>query len=105
MGRIKTTRSAEAAAHGNALLYAEAWKGLRDLEGAGNADFGNTVGLQARDIPAVKLNLAFVGIKAGDQVENSGFASPVGPGNTVNLTLFYFKAEVVDCGELADIFG
>ena len=51
---------------------------MRDLKGARDAGFGNTVRGFAGDVPAVKLDFAFVVVESGDQIVYGGFPGTVG---------------------------
>ena len=85
MIRVQTARGPETAAYGDAFLHAETGKGLRDLECAGDTGFGNAVRWLTGDVPAVKFDLAFIGVKSGDQVVYGGFTGSVGPGDAEYL--------------------
>ena len=105
MVRVQTARGTEAAAHGDAFLYAQTGKGLRDLESPGNAGFGDAVGRFARDWPTVKLDAAFIAVKTGDQIVYGGFTGSVGPGDAEYLTLLHLEAQIVYCFQCAEPLG
>ncbi len=96
MIRVQTARGPETAAYGDAFLHAETGKGLRDLECTGNAGFGDAVWRLAGYIPTVKLDFAFVAVKSGDQVVNSGFAGSVRTGDAEYLPFLPLKAQFVN---------
>ena len=69
---------------------------MRDLESAGDTGFGDAVRRLAGDIPAVKLDFAFVAVKSGDQVVYGGFAGTVWSGNAEDLPFLHLKTQIVD---------
>ena len=67
---------------------------LHVLEGAGDSQFGDFMGLDPGDLLAFKEDPAlFRVIKAVDAIQQTGFSGPVGPDNGEDLSLFYPGAD------------
>ena len=102
--RIETSGGTEPAAYGDAFLYGQTGKSLRNLKGPGNTGFGNTIGWQACNFATLKYDGTLVFVKTGDKVVYRRFTGAIGPGNTEDLPLLHLKTQIVHRFELTEFF-
>ena len=77
-----------------------------DLEGAAHAQAGQPVRRQARDLAAVKVNLAFVGLEQARQgVEKRAFTGPIGANDGVKFTGLDLHVHALQGLQAAKSFG
>ncbi len=103
-GDAKMIGSGESAYH-RILKHGHLSERLDELEGPGNAQMADGVGLQSHDLFSVELNRSFLrGQKPGDRVKEGGLSGAVWADESQDFSRSYFKRDPVDGDQAAKSF-